>query len=185
MMWLKKRKSYSVSTLDLYQANNNIDLKSSKTYFGSQGDILDSKSLRSLFFTFILGLLDSIGTSAEDIEGIKWTSQSEELLNSASGNFESRKVSPPLLAVLSEPSRSRSGSDPSVSKHGLEHRHRTCSHETTITSPKQCKTFFELERGAAEGGGARERDFSLSFCVSLTELHRFSSSKRAGNSNWS
>ena len=39
---------------------------------------------------------------------------------------------------------------------------------------------FELERGAAKGGGARERDFFLSVCVSLTEMHRFSSPKRAG-----
>jgi len=99
-----------------------------------------------------LSLLDSLGGS-EDIDA-KWTSQStEELLGvgppeTGSSSFETRKLSPPLLAVLGDSSRCRSGSDPSISKPGFSNSDKTSigsfadrkarnnSTDTSFSSPK-------------------------------------------------
>ena len=102
------------------------------------------------------GLLDSLGGS-EDIDA-KWTSQSTEELLGVSGppetgssSFESRKLSPPLLAVLGDSSRCRSGSDPSISKPGFsnsdkasigsfaDRKARNNSTDTSFSSPKSSK----------------------------------------------
>ena len=123
-------------------------------------DFLQNPYFRTYFPNFSIvwlfpGLLDSLGGS-EDIDA-KWTSQStEELLGvgpteTGSSSFETRKLSPPLLAVLGDSSRCRSGSDPSISKPGFSNSDKTSigsfadrkarnnSTDTSFSSPKSSK----------------------------------------------
>ena len=123
-------------------------------------DFIQNPYFRTYFPNFSIvwlfpGLLDSLGGS-EDIDA-KWTSQStEELLGggppeTGSSSFETRKLSPPLLAVLGDSSRCRSGSDPSISKPGFsnsdknsigsfaDRKARNNSTDTSFSSPKSSK----------------------------------------------
>ena len=75
-----------------------------------------------------------------------------------SSSFDSRKLSPPMLAILGESSRCRSGSDPSISKQGFDScktplsasisidkkQSRNYSTETSFSSPKSSKLMKRL-----------------------------------------
>ena len=93
-----------------------------------------TKKLTSIYFS--LGLFDSLSTSDPD-PSLQWNTSDE--LDCPSDNSFDRKVSPPFLDILTE-SRTRSGSDPSISLDGNNKKklseHRKSSQEATPSSPK-------------------------------------------------
>ena len=107
--------------------------------------IFQSK-ISHFFSSSSAGLFDSLGTSEEG-GTLQWSNSDE--LDCPSDNSFDRKVSPPFLEVLSE-SRTRSGSDPSISLEGskkkAEQQHRKSSQENASSSPKSGKT-INISRG--------------------------------------